>query len=260
MNRTGNTWWSSRFLRSLERLGLVNRGLHHKEIIGRDGVLSLTVRVGGFEAVVWDMEREYSCVVEFEPLSDLEWKESFERLAFQDLSAAALLTTGRLPLQIEDFFLPSGRRLLPQQGTELEFQCQCPSRERVCPHLAAAAYLFAERLDRDPWLLFLVRGRSSEAVKAALAKRWNRDYLAPEDGQLAGTEEVVVSELPEDIDLFWNGPAPGNIPLPPPAGRPGLTAKRLATPEPKVDPKAWNDLLTDIYATISKRAKSRLET
>lgn len=260
MNKTGNTWWSSRFLRSLERLGLVNQGHQSRAALGRDAVLSLTVRVGGFEAVVWDQEREFSCVVEFEPLSDLEWKESFERLAFQDLSAAALLTTGRLPLQIEDFFLPSGRRLLPQQGTELEFHCGCHSRERVCSHLAAAAYLFAERLDRDPWLLFLVRGRSSEAVKDALAQRWNRDYRAPEDRPLVGTEEAVTTDLPQDIDLYWNGPDPEHRPLTPPTGRPGLTAKRLATPEPKVDPKAWNDLLTDIYATISKRAKARLET
>jgi uncharacterized Zn finger protein len=255
--KSGNTWWSSRFLRSLERLGLaseLNRGRHY---LGRGHVLSLVVGTGGVEARVQG-RMEYRCRIEFAPFTDLEWEESFERLAFWDLSAAALLTTGRLPPHIEDFFAPTGRRLLPQQSEDLEFSCSCPDRVALCKHLAATAYLFAERLDRDPWLLFLVRGRSADAVKSALAERWNRDTPDNRSRESSAGSHRVAEPLTDDVDLFWDGPSPVDPAWEIPSGKHFPTARRLGTPEPKVEEKAWSDLLSELYCAISKRAQRRL--
>lgn len=253
--KSGNTWWSSRFLRSLERLGLSSKLQRGREYLGRGNVLSLLVGTGGIEARVQG-ETEYLCRIEFAPFTDLEWEESFERLAFRDLSAAALLTTGRLPPHIEDFFISSGRRLLPQTAEELEFSCTCPDKAALCKHVAATAYLFAERLDRDPWLLFLVRGRSADAVKGALAERWNRD--TPDSARAAVARPDTENEsLPEDVDLFWEGSRRYEPGWEVPAGKHFPTARRLGTPEPKVEEKAWSELLLEIYAAMSKRAQRK---
>lgn len=255
--KSANTWWSSRFLRSLERLGLSSRLARGRDYLHRGHVLSLVVGPSGVEARVQGRV-EYRCRIEFAPFTDLEWEESFERLAFMDLSAAALLTTGRLPPHIEDFFVPTGRRLLPQQGEELEFSCSCPDRTTLCKHVAATAYLFAERLDRDPWLLFLVRGRSAEQVKAALAERWNRG--APELARTtAAPRKREVEPLSKDVDLFWEGPGPFSPGWNLPPGKHFPTARRLGTPEPKVDEKAWTELLSEIYGAMSRRAQRRLD-
>lgn len=257
--KSGNTWWSSRFLRSLERLGLASRLARGREYLRRGHVLSLLVGTGGVESRVQG-RTEYHCRIEFAPFTDLEWEESFERLAFRDLSAAALLTTGRLPPHIEDFFVSTGRRLLPQQSEELEFSCSCPDRTILCKHLAATAYLFAERLDRDPWLLFLVRGRSAEAVMTALTERWNRD--APDRAQHPSGETAkarVVEPLTSDVDLFWDGPHRYDPAWELPAGKHFPTARRLGAPEPKVEEKPWTDLLVELYSTISKRAQRTLD-
>jgi uncharacterized Zn finger protein len=264
MTKSGNTWWSGRFLRSLERLGLAPRLQRGRDYLSRGHVLSLVVGTGGVEARVQGRV-EYRCRIEFAPFTDLEWEESFERLAFMDLSAAALLTTGRLPPHIEDFFLPTGRRLLPQQSEELEFSCSCPaSRGRheiggaICKHLAATAYLFAERLDRDPWLLFLVRGRSAEAVKSALTERWNRDTPDRGASGQARQPEARSEVLTADVDLFWEGSRRTDPGWEVPVGKHFPTARRLGTPEPKVEEKVWTDLLLELYCAMSKRAQRRL--
>lgn len=256
LSKSASTWWSSRFLRSLERLGLIpSLRAEHKQSQWPQ-IVSLVVGIGGVEARVLDGQ-EHNCRIEFAPFTDLEWEESFERLAFMDLSAAALLTTGRLPPHIEDFFLPTGRRLLPQQSQELELSCRCTHKSGVCQHLIATAYRFAERLDRDPWLLFLVRGRSAEAVKAALAERWNRD--APDTAGGSPAKPAEAEPLTRDVDLFWEGSYPVDPSWQLAIGQQFPTVRRLGTPEPKVDEKIWTELLLEIYSTLSKRAQQRLE-
>ena len=258
MNKTGNTWWSGKFLRSLERLGLSSRLQRGKEYLQRGRVVSLAINAGYVESRVQG-DQEYICRLEFAPFTDLEWQESFERLAFSDLSAAALLTTGRMPPQIEDFFAPSGRRLLPQQADDLEFSCSCPDRVNLCKHLAATAYLFAERLDRDPWLLFLLRGRSADEVMEGLAQRWNRGTEPSASKPEVHQQIAVETPIPTDIDRFWSSPSPVEFDLTAVPSRPFPTARRLGTPEPKVEEKTWNELLTEIYTGVAKQAEERLE-
>lgn len=257
MRKQGATWWSSRFLRSLERLGLSSRLRAGRAYLKTGRVIALEVHAGGVTSRVRDEESEHECQLYFEPLTDFEWVESLERLAYQDLSAAALLTTGRLPPHIEDFFRPSGRRLLPGQTQELEFHCTCGDRADVCKHVAATAFMFAERLDLDPWLLFLVRGRSAQQVKEFLAESWARD-LSPPRKEVAPRQLSLDFAAPlttEDVDLFWRG-------APPPEGawwevessKTGITAERLGTPEPRIEDDAWQGLLRDVYSAVSQRA------
>ena len=255
--RSGNTWWSGRFLRSLERLGLSSRLQRGREYLQHGHVLSMAVGPGYVEARVQGSE-EYICRIEFAPLTDLEWEESYERLAFSDLSAAALLTTGRLPPQIEDFFAPSGRRLLPQHAEDLEFSCSCPDRVALCKHLAATAYLFAERLDRDPWLMFLMRGRSSSEVMSALAERWNRGQESLGSMPMGEVRVDSAEPLTEDVDRFWTSPRPLEFDVTARPERRFSTAKRLGSPEPKVEEKAWTELLEEIYLTVAQRAEDAI--
>ena len=258
-HKSSNTWWSGRFLRSLERLGLVSPSRQARDVVQAVRVLSLAVGPGWVESRV-QIGQEFVCRMEFAPLTDLEWEESFERLAFSDLSAAALLTTGRLPPQIEDFFIPSGRLLLPQSAEDLEFSCSCRAPAGLCQHLTATVYQFAERLDRDPWLLFLIRGRSSEEVMEALAQRWNRSaeprFLAP---NRAAIKAEQAEPLTSDIDRFWSAPAPIEMDLGARTERRIHTARRLGSPEPKVDLKDWTELLSEIYAVVAQRAQGHLE-
>ena len=94
MSKHGATWWSGRFLRSLERLGMTTRLKRGHSYYLEGRVLRLDVQPGVVSSVVRGAE-DYDCQIYFEPLSDMEWTESLDRLALGDLSAAALLVLPR---------------------------------------------------------------------------------------------------------------------------------------------------------------------
>lgn len=219
-------------------------------------VLELSVEPGVVRSKVQGTEI-YDCNIYFEPLSQMEWNESLDRLAYSDLSAAALLTTGRMPPQIENFFQPSGRRLLPQAATDLELECSCPDRAIPCKHLAATAYVLAERLDRDPYLLFLLRGRSASQVENELRLRWDRDI--GEDvaaGEWPSSEPETVGRE-TNVDKFWANDMTSPILFPPrETAATSLTIDRMSVPEPKVDEESWTKLLETMYDAVSEKAKN----
>ncbi len=222
-------------------------------------VLDFEVEPGGVKSLVRGSE-DYQCHLFFEPFSNMEWNESLDRLAFDDLSAAALLTAGRMPPQIEDFFIPSGRRLLPQAESDLELHCTCKDRAVPCKHLAATAYALAEKLDLDPWLLFLLRGRSADEVEKALVSRWNQDFTAEDeavDQDSIGTSlEQQSVEL--NVDLFWANHLQAPILFPSHTNpKTGLTLERMAIPEPKIDQASWQKIFSAVYDQVSERAKKR---
>jgi len=250
----GATWWSGRFLRSLERLGMTTRLKRGYNYYLEGRVLSMSVKPGLVSSVVRGSE-DYDCQIYFEPLSDMEWTESLDRLALGDLSAAALLATGRMPPQIENFFAPSGRRLLPQASTDLELHCSCRDSSIPCKHLSATAYVLADRLDRDPYLLFLLRGRNATQVEEELQRRWDRDIGEDVARGEEGEPDHAEIKQEENVDKFWAHELEAPILFPPRDGSAAeLTIQRMSVPEPKIEESAWKKNLEALYDGVSRAA------
>jgi uncharacterized Zn finger protein len=252
----GATWWSGRFLRSLERLGMTTRLRRGHAYFEQGRVTDIEVKAGVVKSLVRGSE-EYQCCLFFEPLSNMEWNESLDRLAFDDLSAAALLTAGRMPPQIEDFFIPSGRRLLPQAESDIELNCTCGDRSVPCKHLSATAYALAEKLDLDPWLLFLLRGHSADEVERALVARWNRDVAEERSSKesAASPQDSEIDCHEFNVDLFWANHLQTPILFPHSVkSATGLTLERMSVPEPKIEAGSWNKVFSEIYRQVTERA------
>lgn len=98
-----------------------------------------------------------------------EWDRVLDALAAQAGHAAALLDGELLP-EVADDLRQAGVDLLPGAG-ELQPRCTCPDWADPCKHSAAACYLLADELDRDPFAVFLLRGRSREELLAGLRAR-----------------------------------------------------------------------------------------
>jgi uncharacterized Zn finger protein len=109
------------------------------------------------------------------------------------------LLSGEMPEQIEDVFASVGTSLLPADRNDMVTTCSCPDQANPCKHIAAVHYLLGERFDEDPFLMFLLRGRSQEEIVAALRAR--RAGAEPE-----GASEVEM--VPDTVDMatFWSGP------------------------------------------------------
>src|SRR6185503_13205308 len=64
--------------------------------------------------------------------------------------------------------------------------CSCPDWGDPCKHVAATHYVLGEALDRDPFLLFELRGRTKRQVMDALrAARSGAEAVTRERGRAA---------------------------------------------------------------------------
>ncbi len=253
MNFTAHSWWSRRLLLSFERLGLRLPPAPSSPPLAQP---QLYLELGSIRASFQE-EQAVGCRIEVEPFHDLEWEESLQRLAEADLAAAATLSVGKLPTQIEELFRPSGRKLIPDRAQEVRFECSCRAKFEpfVCPHLAWTLMEYARKLDREPWLLFLLRGRSEEEVELSLLQYWEAGTARQGKAPQSETSKVNSETLAwSDPDVFWQGECPDR---PNPDGNYGtqeITIERFGFPDLEVDQEAWTYLLEQIYQAVSEGA------
>ena len=88
--------------------------------------------------------------------------------------------------------------LLPDRH-QMFFQCNCSDKSPVCTHSAAAMYGIARRIDKDPLLLFRLRGLDPEAMFSRVSQRKARYLLNL--GEVR-TERALTGEMSEEIFGF----------------------------------------------------------
>jgi uncharacterized Zn finger protein len=171
----------------------------------KDGqVLSIEEKPGGVTAQVQGSRlKPYRVAIEVIPLADFEWEKVFDVLASQALFAAQLLA-GEMPRNIEEAFDAAGTSLFPARLGDLHTDCTCPDWANPCKHVAATHYILAERFDEDPFLLFRLRGRTSEQILAALRERrsGSSEERLPEVPPLEEVQPVL--PLTADADRFYS--------------------------------------------------------
>ncbi len=100
------------------------------------------------------------------PIPEAVWAAAIQQLAGRALFAAKLLA-GDLPTETEEVFTTAGGSLFPS-SKEVRVRCNCPAGSGGCRHGSLAQRAIAEAIDRDPFLLFDLRGRPRGQVLAAL--------------------------------------------------------------------------------------------
>lgn len=195
------TWWSTRFLQTLEARGMGGRLARGRNYARRGQVLSLELAAGKVTASVQgSRSRPYMVRIGVTAYGPGQWVRIEEQLA-GDAWFVAQLLSGTMPPDIEQVFTDLGLSLFP--GADLRMDCSCPDGAVPCKHLAAVFYLLAERFDDDPFQILAWRGRGREELLAALD-------VASDDP--AGDAAVPLEEL---LDEFY---------IAGPAGRPAPVA------------------------------------
>ena len=164
----GATWWSRRFLASLEAVLVGGRMERGRSYARKGQVVSLAVGPGAVVAVVQGSRPEpYRVRLAMPEVADEEWERIIVTLGSQARFAARMLA-GELPPEVEDVFEATGASLFPAPHARLVTECTCPDFENPCKHIAAVCYLVAELFDRDPFQVLMWRGRDRAAVVDAL--------------------------------------------------------------------------------------------
>ncbi len=249
-------WWARRWVAELESFGWANRMQRGRSYARQGQVLRIDVSTGRVTAQVQGSRRRpYDVRIEIRPLASSIWEQVVDVMANQALFAAQLLA-GEMPLEIEEAFRAANAALFPTHY-EIQMNCSCPDWAVPCKHIAAVYYLLGEEFDRDPFLLFTLRGRTREQVVAALRER--RAAAAEPGIETVEREAEPPGEpLETNLEHFWElqkGIANVTVTVTPPTVETALL-KRLGPPAFAQRREAFVGALTLAYTTVTERALS----
>ena len=182
----GEQWWSRRFIAVLESYGMSGRLQRGRNYARKGQVMEFHLAQGKVTArVQGSRPQPYKVSIGVLPLTTPQWRAVEGRLASQALFRAKLLA-GEMPTEIEEVFADCGTPLFPRSAADLDMHCSCPDWEVPCKHLAAVCYVLAEAFDDDPFAMLAWRGRSREALLAALRQGGGGPGTRPRAGHAAG--------------------------------------------------------------------------
>lgn len=228
MAKITRTWWGENFLEVLEismDSGRLSRG---RAYAGPNRLLKFEIKNQNITATQRGninhyfgvyKEPRYKVKVQLKAFSAAKWNKIIDDISHNAAHLSQLLMH-EMPTTIEDSFAKQGLHLLPQKSNELISQCSCPDYASPCKHVAGVYYKVASLLDRDPFLLFQLRGMDADKLQQKLTKSPLGKALIDQWGDVEQVVEYhshrypdpVLKPLPStDLKSFWQGKA--SLPL-----------------------------------------------
>lgn len=204
----GGSWWARRWISVLEGFNIGPRLGRGRAYARRGQVLSIDIGKETVSAMVQgSRSRPYKVKIKVKALSTADWNKLARSFSNQPIFVARLLA-GEMPQDIEKAFQDTGLSLFPSRIKDLETRCSCPDWSNPCKHIAAVYYLLGEEFDRDPFLIFKLRGMSREELVELLG-RSDKDSTPRKAPRKSGPPEPEqeqprpIEPLPLEIPAFW---------------------------------------------------------
>ena len=181
----GTTWWGERWIEALHRFGArYSLRLGRGRVYARQGrVHDLGVRDAVVSAhVTGSRPTPYIVTLRLARLSDATWDAAIRAMSVKARIAARLLA-GEMPREIDRVFGSAGASLFPHRSADLAAGCTCPDNANPCKHIAALHFVLGQAFDRDPFLLFELRGRSKDQVLTGLRRLRSGGSAPPARGE-----------------------------------------------------------------------------
>lgn len=253
------SWWSRRFVDVLESYGLGARMQRGRRYARSGQVMSLDVSPGLIAAQVQGSRRTpYLVTVRSAEPSATQWGKLDDAFVTR-VSFAARLLAGEVPIELEEVFAEAGVALFPRTWSDVRASCNCPDWENPCKHIAAVLYVFAERLDTDPWALLEWRGRTRDDLLGPLRARatpHDQHVIAPwwplvPSGSDDAPDPRVDPSVMRSDGVLWVVAEPLDPPDPP--DPPHRVVVRMEPLEAEVAGTPLTELLAGAYASIVDR-------
>ena len=261
------SWWGRAWIEALEESSLDSGRLQRGRTYARGGAVGqVTVAPGSATAPVQGSRPDpYRSTMRVRQLTGEEWDRLLDVIAERAANIAALLD-GEMPPGLADDARAADVPLLPGPQ-DLQPRCNCPDWGFPCKHAAALCYQVGRLLDREPFVLLLLRGRGEDeltdelgrrnlarAAAEAVAPGGRGDGAAavrrPPDAEPAAAVFSSRSELP---------PLPRVPPLPDRPGR-GPRLTETSPPAPGVDPFGLELLVADAAIRAHRLLASALDS
>lgn len=250
------SWLTTSWVEFIEELVSIEELIEAKEYARIGQTISVDILPGLIEAKIQGRSaRPYVTQLHFPQLSEQQWQQVIDAMAFEAVYAAKLLAD-ELPQGTQDLFTKLGLQLLPPADS-IRVDCDC-SFDGPCKHAATAAYLIMQQLDITPLLILTLRGLEAEHV----VERITQARAIHSHGQAAAHPDPVLADLQEPalaldqcLEEFWRpGPELSELEhMPPPQHAPHALLRRLG-PSPLGGKFPLVGLLASIYDTVSQAA------
>lgn len=150
------TFWGKAWCKNLDAYSDMANRLPRGRSYARNGaVCDLKIEPGLVSARVCGSEM-YDVRIKIDPLSPEDWA-AVKRSCAGQIGSLVDLLRGKLSDQVMAVVTARPGGLFPR-ADEVQKSCSCPDWADLCKHAAAAMYGVGNRLDREPELLFALRG------------------------------------------------------------------------------------------------------
>ena len=257
--KSGGKWWSEKFMLSIESF-MQENSAYRGIVYARQGqVFDFKVDSGVIAARVQCTRlRPFSVKITLPPIPADKWKKITAELESK-LLTIAYLVSGEMPKEVEAIFKSAGANIFPEYISEFKVECSCPDRIKPCKHVLAVFFVLAEEMDRDPLIVFRLRGKTKQELLSCIYAAGNR---RPEDSgktgaeKPAGAEDKVEAPLEELTGNFWKpagkfrsikiGLSPAKVEM--------AILRRLGAPQFCANDKRFWSLMKRVYGTVSAGA------
>lgn len=250
-------WWAQRWIEVCE---LVDAELEGRFARGRSYARSghvwrLAVRPGFITAeVAGSSSYFYNTEVAVPVLPDAVWDEAIVQLSREALTVSKLLA-GEMPSELEDILLNAGGSLFPEGAWDFASSCTCPDMMDPCKHVAAVCYEFGAKLDQQPNLLLVLRGRSIDELLAGVRALWAGEKSPTEDS----TERTSGSLLNPHNFYNTGEPLDAWVPVYTRPAVEGQLLDRVGNPPFVPEGQDLRPMLTAVYSAMTDEAYKLLD-
>jgi len=197
----GDSWWAKRWIQSFDYFTDEPRVIQGRNFAMKGQVTNILISPGKIEAKVQGNKfKPFSVRIEFNVFSDEEWQKVLNVLVTK-AEFQAKMHIGKLPEKIEEIFNQQSLSLFPDLKNDLRAGCNCPDWAIPCKHVSAVYYLFANLFDKDPFLLFKLRGKTKNEVIQIINQKRTQRFISKDLHQNEMIKDSVISTTA--IENFW---------------------------------------------------------
>lgn len=193
----GKTWWGNAWVKAMERIDYnTNRLPRGRRYANNGSVKAIDIKDGEiFGKVQGSMPRPYNIKISLKRFNNSQVKQIKEIIA-SNPAIVSELSLGKLPESILTILDGQEIHIFPQNWKDMSADCSCPDWANPCKHLAAVYYIIANEIDKNPFLIFNLKGVSTESLtESAGLTMQSAEYRAQSADIFMPYEQVNISEL-----------------------------------------------------------------
>jgi len=190
-------WWGKQWIEIIESYNLGERLSRGRRYARSGQVLEIQFNPGNIRARVQGSRfTPYSVHLNLNIWSKSDWKEVIKYIKSKPLLLSQIIS-GKLPTNLDKDLLQLGVDLFPHKYKDFSTDCTCPDYSNPCKHIAAVFYIISESLDRNPFILFEIRGKDRDKLIKSLIS------IKTKNKEMENEQKEVTEPL--SVEHFWDG-------------------------------------------------------